>query len=132
MLEKMTSRMAARYFTLAGVVLLGLCLVLVAWQELNSGSDPTDKDCRDNLPLNMTDSQKGTTEDGRLQLLGVWPRETSIDRYICVAVGGVVSKAAEADLADQIIRARKQRDDAQASYDAASGAARDPAWDRLQ
>ncbi|WP_189510386.1 MULTISPECIES: hypothetical protein [unclassified Mesorhizobium] len=132
MMEKMTSRTAAGFFTLAGVILLGLCLVSVAWQKLHGGSDPTDKDCRDNLKFTVSDSQKAAIVDGRLQLLGVWPELTSINRHVCVAVGGVVSTAAEAHLSDEIVRARKARDDAQAIYDNASGAARDTAWDKLQ
>ncbi|QND55789.1 hypothetical protein [Mesorhizobium huakuii] len=83
-------------------------------------------------PGTPTDEQKAAMADGALQLLAVRPTSTVINHHICIVVGGVVPQVAEARLADDIIQKRKTRDEAQADYEAASGSARDGAWNTLQ
>ncbi|TPM17585.1 hypothetical protein [Mesorhizobium sp. B2-3-5] len=132
MLEGLTSRFVAKCLAVAGVGLLAVCLALAGWQRLHSASDPTDAECKANLLLAVPAQNDALMRAGKPQILGVWPPKTSINHSVCVAIGGVVSEAAEIGLADEADRAQKARGDAQASYEAAALSSRDAAWDKLQ
>ncbi|ESX78131.1 MULTISPECIES: hypothetical protein [unclassified Mesorhizobium] len=129
--DKMTSRFAAKWFAIAGSLLLLVCLGRTAYLEHIVAPDTTS--CDGHLPpVTQTKDQDALMTDGTLQLLAVWPTQAAINHHVCIVVGGVVPQAAEVNLADGINRARKTRDGAQASYEAASGSARDTAWNTLQ
>jgi len=132
MFDRLTSRFVAKCFAVAGVGLLALCLVLAGWHKLRDARDPTDVECKANLSVAVPSQNDALMRAGKPQVLGVWPAQTSINHSICVAIGGVASEAAETGMADEVKRAQKTRDDAQADYDTASANSRDAAWDKLQ
>ncbi|UCI21373.1 hypothetical protein FJ970_10620 [Mesorhizobium sp. B2-1-8] len=132
MLEGLTSRFVAKCFAVAGVGLLVVCLALAGWQRLHGTSDPTEAECEANLLPAVAPQGEALMRAGKLQVLGVWPHKTSINRSICLAIAGVVSESSDIGLADDVNRAQKARDDAQASYETAALSSRDAAWDKLQ
>ncbi|MGO8125454.1 hypothetical protein ACC728_30985 [Rhizobium ruizarguesonis] len=129
-----TSRTLTKTFGFFGFALLTICLLLsLPWtkemfSEEGVAFNPTDVQCRSNLKTEAQPSDGA----GILRVIDVWPRQTSINRHVCVSVAGVVSAVTERRLAEEVVRAQKARDDAKVVYDSAPEVDRNAAWEKFQ
>ena len=131
MLDGMTSRLATKWFGFAGIGLFVFCLVLVVLR-MYTFPDPKDEECNAIRSAEVETADTLKDNAGFLRVIGVLPKETTINRHICIVVAGVVTSAAERRLADAVERAQRLRDDAQKDYEKAAEAERDGAWVNLQ
>jgi len=121
-------------FGVIGIGLLVICLLLSLprakgkFSDEGGASNPTDVQCRSNLKKEAQPSDGA----GILHVIDVWPRQTSINRHVCVSVAGVVSAVAERRLAEEVVRAQKARDDAEVVYESAPEVDRNAAWEKFQ
>ncbi|MGO7486719.1 hypothetical protein ACCT28_36885 [Rhizobium ruizarguesonis] len=129
-----TSRALTKTFGFLGFALLMICLLLnLPWakgvfSEEGGAFNPTDVQCRSNLKTEAQPSDGA----GILRVIDVWPRQTAINRHVCVSVAGVVSAVTERRLAEEVIRAQKARDDAKVVYESAPEVDRNAAWEKYQ
>ncbi|MGR9257468.1 hypothetical protein [Rhizobium leguminosarum] len=129
-----TSRTLTKAFGFFGFALLAICLLLsLPWikgkfSDEGGAFNPTDVQCRSNL---KTEAQP-SDGSGILRVIDVWPRQTSINRHVCVSVAGVVSAVSEKRLAEEVVRVQKARDDAKVVYESAPEVDRNAAWEKFQ
>jgi len=106
-----TSPTLTKAFGVFGFAPLVICLLLslpwikVKFSDEGGAFNPTDVQCRSNLKTEAQPSDGA----GILRVIDVWPRQTSINRHVCVSVAGVVSAVAERRLAEEVVRAQKAR-----------------------
>lgn len=128
------SRVLTKVFGYFGLVLFIVCLLLnIPWSNRVFSSEE--------IAFNTTDVQckaipnmEGQPPDdaGILRIDDVWPKQTAVNRHVCISVAGVVSAVTERRLADEVARTQKARDDAEIVYEAAADGDRNNAWDKFQ
>jgi hypothetical protein len=126
--KKLFSVTAARWLTFAGLVALAICVLATAFDSYLSwyreeadraapiaspGKAPsgpragsTVPNCKDELtealdPKSSVNTNSATP-DGKLRVVGVWPRTVRLGGQLCVVVAGVVSKGEQQKLADAV------------------------------